>query len=133
MKRNFWTLAFAVAAATLAFNLHRSDAQVTVPGQPMVALGYCQLTSLGSSTALASCSGGIPTGTNAIAVRAEAQALRYRPDGATTAPTAGVGMPLLVADIPLFLQGGSVSLTNLRFIEQVSGGKLNVVFYRAPQ
>jgi hypothetical protein len=103
------------------------------PGQPMAFLGYCQLTSLGSSTALASCSGGIPTNSNAVVLKAEAQALRYRPDGVTTAPSATVGMPIATADAPLLIQSGSTGLTALRFIEQVSGGKLNVLFYRAPQ
>jgi hypothetical protein len=125
MRRRFgWLMGY--------FALLGSAAAQTV-GQPMVSLGYCQLTSLGSSTGLASCSGGVPAGANAVILRAEAQALRYRTDGVTTAPTSSVGMPILIADEPLFLQGGRLSLTNLRFIEQTSGGKLNVTFYRAPQ
>jgi hypothetical protein len=103
-------------------------AQIAVPGVPMLPLGTCQLTSLAASTGLASCSGGIPTGANAVVLRAEAQALRYRSDAGTAASTAGV--PILVADPPLFWQG---ALANLSFIESTSGGKLNALFYRAPQ
>lgn len=104
-----------------------AQGQAQAPGLPMVALGTCQLTSLAASTALSSCSGGIPTGTNAVVLRAETQALRYRSDAGAAATTAGV--PILVADPPLFFQG---AVGNLRFIEQTSGGKLNVLFYRAP-
>jgi len=121
-----------VAACALVVSCSYAKAQA-LPGQPMAFLGYCQLTSLGSSTALASCSGGIPTGSNAVLLKAEAQALRYRPDGATTAPTATVGMPIATADAPLLIQSGSTGLAALRFIEQTSGGKLNILFYRAPQ
>jgi hypothetical protein len=60
-------------------------------------------------------------------LRAEAQALRYRSDAGAAASTAGV--PILVADPPLFFQG---ALSSLRFIESAGGGKLNVLFYRAP-
>jgi hypothetical protein len=124
-----YRLVIAGAAALLLAFLHfgPTKAQVGTPGLPMVALGTCQLTSLSSSTGLASCSGGIPTGANAVALRAEAQALRYRSDAGAAATTAGV--PILVADPPLFFQG---QLSSLRFIEQTSGGKLNVLFYRAP-
>lgn len=105
-------------------------AQIATPAPGMIPLGYCQLGTLSSSTGLGSCSGGIPAGSNAVIMRAEAQALRYRADGATTAPTATVGMPMLVADPPIYYRAGQ--LANLRFIEQTSGGKLNVTFYQAP-
>jgi hypothetical protein len=103
-----------------------SSAQMQ-PGQPLVPLGYCQLTSLGSSTLLSTCSGGIPTGANVVILKAEAQALRWRDDG--TAPTSSAGMPIATADAP-FVYVGQPS--KLRFIEQTSGGKLNAAFYRAP-
>lgn len=121
-------LAFFVAVLVSAFPPpHQAQAQ-GVPGNPMVATGYCQLATLTTSIGLASCSGGIPAGSTAALVRIEAQAGRYRTDGSTTAPTAAVGMPILVADAPLLLQG---NLTALRFIESTAGGKLNVTFYKA--
>jgi len=129
-----WGLIIAVWAAVGAVPyMLPAHAQVATPGIPMTPLGYCQLTSLSASTGLASCSGGIPAGTNAVIIRAEAQALRYRLDGATTAPTSSVGMPLLVADAPVLLQSGRISIAAIRFIEQTSGGKLDVFFYQAPQ
>jgi len=123
-------LIIAAIVIALGVLLPRGPAtgQVATPGVPVVPLGYCQLTSLGSSTALTACSGGIPTGANAVILRAEAQALRYRDDA--VAPTSSVGMPMAVADAAIFYQG---TLTGLRFIEQTSGGKLDVSFYRAPQ
>jgi hypothetical protein len=54
---------------------------------------------------------------------AEGQAVRWRDDG--TAPTATVGMPLAVG-IPLQYDG---DLTNIKFIEQVAGAKLNISYY----
>jgi hypothetical protein len=115
------------AALGYALHVSPSRAQIATPGLPMTALGTCQLTSLSASTGLASCSGGIPTGANAVVLRAEAQALRYRSDAGAAASTAGV--PILVADPPLFFQG---ALSSLRFIESAGSGKLNVLFYRAP-
>lgn len=93
-------------------------------GARAVPLGYCQLTTLSSSSALASCSGGIPAGATSARIVAEAQAVRYRDDG--TAPTSGVGMPLATGEALDY----SGTLSALRFIEQTSGGKLNVSFYR---
>lgn len=127
---SFWGfggLAAGLIIGLLHFGWYPARAQIAVPGQPMVALGTCQLTSLASSTGLASCSGGIPTGANAVVLRAEAQALRYRSDAGAAASTAGV--PILIADPPLFFQG---ALTGLRFIESAGSGKLNILFYRAP-
>jgi hypothetical protein len=118
--------AFVILVAGFDRLSQMAEAQIAVPGQSMVATGTCQLTSLSASTALASCSGGIPSGSNAVVLRAEAQALRYRSDAGVAASTAGV--PMLVADPPLFYQG---NLAGLRFIESTSGGKLNVLFYRA--
>lgn len=115
-----------LAAAIVAAGVGPSDAQMQ-PGQPLVALGYCQLATLSSSTLLSTCSGGIPAGANVVVLRGEAQALRWRDDG--TAPTASVGMPMATSDAPLVYSG---PLTALRFIEQTSGGKLNASFYRAP-
>jgi hypothetical protein len=129
MKSNWRPYGIAFAGVVIAAVLvtSRPNAQVGTPGLPMVALGTCQLTSLSASTALSSCSGGIPTGANAVVLRAEAQALRYRSDAGAAASTAGV--PILVADPPLFFQG---ALGSLRFIESAGSGKLNVLFYRAP-
>lgn len=114
-------VALSVAAS------ERVNAQIATPGQPLVPLGYCQLTSLSASTGLSSCSGGIPATANAVVLRAEAQALRYRDD--LVAPSATVGMPMAVADAAIFYQG---RIGNLRFIEQTSGGKLDVSFYKGP-
>lgn len=97
-----------------------------IPGQPVVPLGYCQLTSIDASTLVSSCSGGIPVGANFAVVQPEAQAIRYRDDG--TAPTSSVGMPLAVG-ASLYYAG---ALSSLRVISATSGAKLNVLFYRAP-
>lgn len=112
--------------AALLFDTQCTRAQTT--GQPMVALGYCQLATLSAAIKLSSCSGGIPAGANAVVIRVEAQAARYRMDA--TAPTASVGMPIAIADAPLFFQG---AIGNMQFIEQTSGAKLDVLFFKAPQ
>ena len=87
-------------------------------------LGYCQLTSLGSSTLVSSCSGFPATATAAL-IRTEAQSVRWRDDG--TAPTSSAGQLMLAADAP-FLYTGAIS--KLRFIETTSGAKLNILFYK---
>lgn len=82
-------------------------------------LGYQQITSLGSAVGLT-----IPAGAIYAAIRAEAQAVRWRDDG--TNPTAAVGTPLEVGET-LNYDG---NLAAIKFIEQVGGAKLNVSYYR---
>jgi len=53
----------------------------------------------------------------------EAQAVRWRDDGA--APSSTVGMPLAVG-VPLPYDG---DLTKIRFISQTAGGIINVSYY----
>lgn len=89
-------------------------------------LGYQQITSLSSATALT-----VPTkdlnGLNcrpSIAIiTPEAQAVRWRDDG--VAPTATVGMPLAVG-VTLQYDG---DITKIKFIDQVAGAKLNITYY----
>lgn len=84
-------------------------------------LGYQQLTSLSSSSSLT-----VPTGSLFIMAVPETQAVRWRPDGSTTAPTASVGMPLAVSQ-PLVYAG---DLAAIRFIEQSASAKLNVFYFK---
>jgi hypothetical protein len=89
-------------------------------------MGYQQISSLSSAANLT-----VPArtldGLNAkpvfALVVAEGQAIRWRDD--KTSPTASVGMPLAVG-VPLQYDG---DLTNIQFIEQVAGAKLNISYY----
>lgn len=89
-------------------------------------MGYQQITSLSSATNLT-----VPArdlnglvGTPRIAIiTPETQAVRWRDDN--TAPTASVGMPL-AAGVTLQYDG---DLTQIKFIEQVGGAKLNITYY----
>jgi len=89
-------------------------------------MGYQQITSLSSSTNLT-----VPArdlnglvGTPRIAIiTPETQAVRWRDDN--TAPTASVGMPL-AAGVTLQYDG---DLSQIKFIEQVGGAKLNITYY----
>lgn len=89
-------------------------------------MGYQQITSLSSATGLT-----VPqkdlqglAGTPRIAIiTPEAQAVRWRDDG--VAPTASVGMPL-AAGVTLQYDG---DLSQIKFIEQTSGAKLNITYY----
>ena len=83
-----------------------------------VCLGYQQITSLGSSTALT-----VPVGATMALIVADTQAVRWRDDG--TAPTASVGMPLAVG-VSLSYDG---DLKAVRFIQQASSATLNVSYY----
>lgn len=110
-------VAAAITAACLVTPV-RADSGIT-----HVPCGYQQITSLSTAQKLAvpaNC-GGVPS---LAVITAEAQAVRYRDDG--TAPTATVGMPL-AAGVALSYQG---TLSAIQFIEQTSGAKLNVLFYR---
>ena len=81
-------------------------------------MGYQQITSVPQTTL---------NGLNAkpvfALIVAEGQAVRWRDD--KISPSASVGMPLAVG-IPLQYDG---DLTNIRFIEQVGGAKLNISYY----
>ncbi len=89
-------------------------------------MGYQQISSLSSAANLT-----VPArtldGLNAkpvfALIVAEGQAIRWRDD--KTSPTASVGMPLAVG-VPLQYDG---DLTNIQFIEQVAGAKLNISYY----
>lgn len=83
-----------------------------------VCLGYQQITSMASSTALT-----VPAGATLAVIVPEGQAVRWRDDG--TAPTASVGMPIAVG----FTLSYDGDLKNIRFIQQTSGGILNVSYY----
>ena len=90
------------------------------------SLGYQQITSLSSAANLTVPAqdklGNKQQATIAL-ITPEAQAVRWRDDG--VAPTASVGMPLAVG-VTLQYDG---DLTNIKFIEQVSGAKLNISYY----
>lgn len=89
-------------------------------------MGYQQITDLSTATGLT-----VPqkdlqglAGTPRIAIiTPEAQAVRWRDDG--VAPTATVGMPL-AAGVTLQYDG---DLSQIQFIEQTSGAKLNITYY----
>lgn len=116
-------LATAVIVLTPIIN-RVAKAQVAVPGQPLVPLGYCQLTSIDTAAALTACSGGIPTGATSAIITAEAQAIRWRDDAVN--PSATVGMPVAVG-APFYYAG---TLSKVRVIASTSGAKLNILFYR---
>jgi len=101
-----------------------APAQTTSPALPLVALGYCQITSLGSAVTLAGGGCTVPSNATAVYVEAETQAVRYRDDG--VAPTAGVGMPI-AQNGTLFYAG---NIAALQFIQQTASAKLNVLFYK---
>ena len=89
-------------------------------------MGYQQITDLSSAAKLT-----VPqkdlqglAGTPRIAIiTPEAQAVRWRDDG--VAPTATVGMPL-AAGVTLQYDG---DLSQIKFIEQTGGAKLNITYY----
>ena len=83
------------------------------------SLGYQQITSLSTATALT-----VPAGTAFALINAQTQAVRWRDDG--TDPTASVGYPLAAGSE---IQYNSASLSRLKFIEQVASATLNIVYY----
>ena len=89
-------------------------------------LGYQQITSLGSATALTIPQkdlNGLAGSARIAIITAESQAVRWRDDG--VAPTASVGMPL-AGGVTLLYDG---DLSKIQFIEQTAGAKLNITYY----
>ena len=81
-------------------------------------LGYQQITSLSSSTALT-----VPAGATMALIVPETQNVRWRDDG--VAPTTTVGMPVLT-NTSMSYDG---DLKAIRFIAATSGAILNVSYY----
>jgi hypothetical protein len=71
----------------------------------------------------------LPATAKKALIYVEGQAVRWRPDGATTAPTASVGMVMAVGSTTL-LSWGQSALAAVRIIGVAAGAKVNVVYYR---
>lgn len=84
-----------------------------------MSLGYQQINDLSTAKGLT-----IPPNTTSAMIIAESQAVRYRDDG--TDPTNALGMPLAPGTILVY---DSAQFGQLKFIQQVSGAKLNVAYY----
>ena len=113
-------------AAVLIMLAAPCAAQTTVPGQPIVPLGYCQIPAATLASAvklLTACS--IPAGATMARLQAETANVRYRDDGA--APTASIGSLILAGNAGIFYSG---SLGALQFIGASGSPVLDVSFYR---
>jgi hypothetical protein len=89
-------------------------------------LGYQQITSLNTAASLTVPlvdKNGLNQKPTFALIIAETQNVRWRDDG--TAPTASVGMPLIVG-VPLQYDG---DLSKIQFIEQTASAKLNISYY----
>lgn len=84
-------------------------------------LGYQQITNLSSATGLT-----VPQRTLFALITPEGQDVRWT--GGGNAPTASVGYPLPAGSE---LEIDAADLGNVKFIEQASGAKLNVVYFGA--
>jgi len=91
---------------------------VRVADEPLTPLGYQQITSLSSATALT-----VPDLARFALIEAEAQGVRWRDDG--TNPTAAIGMPLSAGSTIWYVG----NLEDIKFIEDTAGGILNVTYY----
>jgi len=89
-------------------------------------LGYQQITSLNTATGLTVPQidlNGLNCRPTIAMIVPEGQAVRWRDDDVN--PSSSVGMPLAVG-VTLQYDG---DLTKIKFIEQVSGAKLNISYY----
>lgn len=110
-------------ALGLLLYLTPATAQKRTSSDFISPLGYCQLTSLASSTLVSSCSGGIPALTGWAVICIETNAIRWRDDG--VAPTAAVGMPIVAGQC--FNYSGTFA--TLRLIAQTGSPVANISFY----
>ena len=93
---------------------------------PYDQLGYQQLSNatLAASTALT-----VPANATAVIIQNNgSQPARWRPDGATTAPTASTGLRIAAGD-ELRLQPGNAGLTTMRFIREADGVTLDIAYF----
>lgn len=98
-------------------------AQVRNSSDFISPLGYCQLTSVASSTLVSSCSGGIPALSAWAVICVDTAAIRWRDDG--VAPSTTVGMPIAAGQC--FNYSGTFA--TLRVIAQSGSPVVNISFY----
>ncbi len=113
-------------AAILIMLAVPAAAQTTVPGQPIVPLGFCQIPAEALASAVnlsTACT--IPAGATMAWLQAESANVRYRDDG--TAPTASIGSLVLSGNPGIFYPG---TLSALQFIAASGSPVLDVAFYR---
>lgn len=103
------------------------DIALAQSGLRQVPLGFCTLSSMSAATALATCSGGIPSGTTYGVFCAYTQGVVWRDDGTAPTGTAGSGGQGLSAGQCLPYNG---TFTAIQFIQQASGAVLGISFYR---
>lgn len=121
-----WGTASACIAQTAVSIWCGSSPSTSVPCpgiSALKALGYQQVTSLGSATGLPS----IPTKAVIAVVTVETAGVRWRDDG--TAPTATVGMPIAANGSVSFLE---TPLSAIQFIAQTGSPVLDVAYYGLP-
>jgi hypothetical protein len=113
-------------AAVLVMLAVPCAAQTTVPGAPIVPLGFCQIPALTLASAVKlSTACNIPAGATMAYLQAETANVRYRDDG--QAPSSSVGSLVLSGNPGLFYNG---SLGALQFIGASGSPVLDVAFYR---
>lgn len=91
---------------------------VTLRPVSATPLGYEQIVGLAASTALT-----VPGGATSAVIVTESQTVRWRDDG--VAPTAAIGMPLLVQQSMTY----DGDLSAIRFIEAAATATLNIAYY----
>jgi hypothetical protein len=134
--RRFLSAALALLfSATLAFGAFGQalPQKVCTLQSPMVALGYCQQTSVSTAVGLNSgsgaCASGIPAGAVLAVVEVESQTARWRDDG--TAPTASVGMPLAAGAPYTFTSQvtDDNALADVKLIPETGSMTVDATFY----
>ncbi len=114
---------YLLPALALLLSATPSAAQKRTAADYIGPLGYCQLTSVSSATAISTCSGGIPARTGWAVLCVETAAIRWRDDG--TNPTTSVGMPITAGNC--FYYSGTMSA--LSVIAQSGSPVVNISFY----
>lgn len=84
----------------------------------LTAKGYQQIVALAAAAPLT-----VPSGSTQATIMCESQPVRWRDDG--VAPTASVGMELLVGQVMIY----NGPLAALQFIQEAASAKLNVSYY----
>jgi len=127
MKKLVLTVPILAAVALTFFAVVGPPGARAQNGLRQVPLGFCPLSSMTSSTGLASCSGGIPAGTTYAVICAYTAGIVWRDDGTAPTGTPGSGGQGLGAGSCIPYNG---TFTAIRFIQQATGALLGVTFYQ---
>jgi hypothetical protein len=95
--------------------------QGIIPDQPVVPLGYQQITSSAAMSLT------VPTGATIAVITVSGNTVKYRDDGTVPTASLGVTLPVTTAGLPFGYHG---TLSKIQFFPTTGSATLDILYYR---